>query len=301
VRSLFATLFQLTIPAGALPTDPRFVIGGDLPADLLAYYASFAIVPKPIPRRGIIIYDTGGQDYVYLILVTYVGFNTPRLACGSRNSFGVVEAWSIAPGNGAAGTLFSWGTRPNSAVPVAVAGTAINISLFSNGADRSTFAMVGGDMDLQGGSTLDVDNTSVAKVDSDVIVGRRITARGMFPNGTTTSATFVAMPGTPGDTIIKVYAATTLLVRISLTAFISPGVCDARVGININGVDTEVCVPLFFSSTGVRQVMSGEAEITGVPAGSQACAMVWRRAAGAGTMNVSTLDGFSLSVEEVAA
>lgn len=94
----FANFLDLTIPAGAQPGTARITIGARLPADLVAFYAGQPMAGTTV--GGLVMFQGGvGDDYDYLILVTYVGTNSPRLCAGTRNSFGVVETYAVAPSN----------------------------------------------------------------------------------------------------------------------------------------------------------------------------------------------------------
>lgn len=62
MRSLFATLRQLVIPAGAGASAPATVIGPDVPPELAARYAPGRVISAVIFRRG-------PMDYVYLAQV----------------------------------------------------------------------------------------------------------------------------------------------------------------------------------------------------------------------------------------
>jgi hypothetical protein len=126
--------------------------------------------------------------------------------------------------------------------------------------------------------------------------------RGLSGAGTTTSAAFVAMPGTPGLTIDKYYPAadTSLTCRCSYTLFSTVNGTDIRLGVRISGTDTEI-IQFFPTNANERYQTSGEVKVPGLAAGNYVVALVWRRASGTGTLTVSALDSFSFTVEEIAA
>lgn len=60
MRSLFAVLRSLTLPAGAQPGSPAIILGPDVPADLQAYYTG-----RGFPVASAIIYRLDASTYVY--------------------------------------------------------------------------------------------------------------------------------------------------------------------------------------------------------------------------------------------
>jgi len=108
------------------------------------------------------------------------------------------------------------------------------------------------------------------------------------------------MPGNPGFLLDKEYNTgdTEFVVRCNYAMFTTIAGTDMRVGIRINGVDTEV-IQFLPSTANVRFPLCGEAEVTGLAAGTYTCELVWRRASGTGTVTVTTSDSFSLAIEEV--
>jgi len=103
MRSLFAVIRQLVLPAGSPTTAARIVIGPDLPADLVAFYAAGSYTTV----GGIVMFNAGG-DYVYLIeVVSNTGATV--LAVGAKNSFGISEIYEIYPGSGSAFTEMLFG------------------------------------------------------------------------------------------------------------------------------------------------------------------------------------------------
>lgn len=94
MRSFFATLLKLVIPGGAGPTSDRIEIGGELPADLVAYYQSESYTPI----GGIVLFHPT-NEYDYIILALNAS-GVATLCIGVRNSFGVVDAIQIRPSAG---------------------------------------------------------------------------------------------------------------------------------------------------------------------------------------------------------
>lgn len=72
MRSYFATLRQLVLPAGAGPGTPKIVLGPDLPPPLKTYLF-YGSIP---PTAGIVFYGTFPADdtYTFLVLVQAANF-----------------------------------------------------------------------------------------------------------------------------------------------------------------------------------------------------------------------------------
>ncbi len=263
----------LTIPPFAGPNDPQIAIGPDIPADLQAFYTA-----QGTPVVGAIIFRTNAILYTYEAIVSG-GAGT---AVGtSRN--GVVAEYNILSTLTGAQSRQIFGNLTAAAVE------------FGSPSGTPTGSIL--NINAPTGKLTITDGGGLART----LATANETVRGAGANGTTVAAGYAAMPGTPGTSITKQFdaASTAIRVFIACTAFMSVGVAELEIGIQINATDTTV-TQFFFSNTGIRHQLAGEVKVTGLAAGTYVCAMRWRRTSGAGTINWSTVDSFSLTLEEVA-
>lgn len=124
--------------------------------------------------------------------------------------------------------------------------------------------------------------------------------RGAFPSGSTTSTTYVDMPG-PMDTTFTARGPSSgrpynMMVSISTYATVATG--NVFVGLNINGTDFDIC-QLFFNTLSQHQSFSGwrNLNIAGLTDGTNYTARLrWRVQSGV-TGNVDSNDIFSVRIE----
>jgi hypothetical protein len=106
MRSPFATLASLTIPAGAAPGDPALILGATPPAELVAYYST-----DPTSLTTIVacnLYRLSAGNYSYEVLLRNTGSTLMLRAIGSVNGgTDVVEemAFSVAALNSSNGRV----------------------------------------------------------------------------------------------------------------------------------------------------------------------------------------------------
>jgi hypothetical protein len=115
---------------------------------------------------------------------------------------------------------------------------------------------------------------------------------------TMTSATNVDLG--VSATITKLYADTVLAVDLSVAAFSTATNTEARFAVRVNSVDTDV-FSLFFNPASQHMFGMGSILLSGVPVGSQAVTVRWRRLSGTGTLTRNSSDWHSLKVTEQAA
>jgi hypothetical protein len=135
---------------------------------------------------------------------------------------------------------------------------------------------------------------------------------GPSPSQTTTSATFVDMPGatTPSVAFLKRYDLTA--VRFGLLAHmfvtVQPTVVQTAVRIaGTTGTDTAstftpidvVSGQLNFNVTGTHLPLAGWARAVSIPAGSYTLTARWRRISGTGVLTVDQNDLIALEVDEI--
>lgn len=118
--------------------------------------------------------------------------------------------------------------------------------------------------------------------------------------GSTTSATFVDMPGSPTLTFVKKYPASLTHVKafLSTGAFSSTTNTGVAFALAIAGVDRQILSTLI-NVANAHVYFSGEILLTGLPAGLLSATGRWRRTSGAGTLQSDGSDWTSLTLEEV--
>jgi len=170
VRSLFAVLRQLVIPAGSPITAPQIAIGPTIPAELVTYYATFGVtlVAAILYRKDATTYTydavTGGGSHVTgtvsagdvaeMWLYTHPSANFSSLIVGFRSpaSFGIgfpgVNGSSIDIAANAALNLFGAATATSTGTFLFQSGAQFNLAVGSVStvdgisAPRSMFAAV---------------------------------------------------------------------------------------------------------------------------------------------------------------
>jgi hypothetical protein len=250
VRSLFAVLRELVVPAGSPATSPSIILSGDVPSELTTYYAT-----ELASVVGYQAWRFSNTKYHYAANV----FNVAN----SFFCFGWVNAGVV---------------REVYRSSITAAGTAA--LLFSNR-----------------------EPTSKIIVGPDTVTAANHDSRALNTAGTTTSGTFVAMPGTPTFQVDKQYDSgeTELLVRwhhgLSSTATATEG----RLGVRINGGTTTEIIRWTFDVANVALPLSGERKITGIAAGIITLELMWSRTSGGGTLTSVASSAFSVVAQEVAA
>jgi hypothetical protein len=131
----------------------------------------------------------------------------------------------------------------------------------------------------------------------------RATTGGALGFGTTTSVTYVDMPGPVQLAFTKWYDLTTVVARIEVAAY-TTGAGDTGVRYAVNMAtgagSTDYDVAHFFFNPGVQHLpVAGTAPITGLVAGVYTVTARWRRTAGTGTLTVDSNDWLSMDLNEV--
>lgn len=120
--------------------------------------------------------------------------------------------------------------------------------------------------------------------------------------GTTTSATFVGLPGSPSVTLTKRFTDTDLRVMWGQTFFVTGAAAGAKFGVTTtaHGGISAFLGQLAEVNTALNShtSISGFTGITGVPAGTATWTGAWARLSGAGTLNTDTNDFWSMCIEE---
>jgi len=121
-----------------------------------------------------------------------------------------------------------------------------------------------------------------------------------FAAGTTTSATYVDLPGPPTVTIAKAYTDTRLFIALTATLTSTLANTSVRFAVNIAGVGDGDIAQLVINPANTHLQVAGSAVFPASVSGSVAVTGRWRRVAGGGTLTTGTDDWISISVMEVA-
>lgn len=117
--------------------------------------------------------------------------------------------------------------------------------------------------------------------------------------GSTSSATFVSMPGTPTAPFTKngnsLQSALSCCVELSMFASVQG---TAEVAVNINGIDNRVFISVA-PGTQVIYFSAGTVFVNGLTAGPFTAGVTWRISGGVGTYNQNTNCYVSLTINEV--
>ena len=120
-----------------------------------------------------------------------------------------------------------------------------------------------------------------------------------FAAGTTTSATYVNLPGPPTVTITKAYTNTRLFVTFTATLTSTLTNTSVRFAVNIPGVGDGDIAQLVINPATTHLQVAGSGIYSAAVSGSLTLTGRWRRVAGGGTLTVGTDDWVSISVMEV--
>jgi hypothetical protein len=131
-----------------------------------------------------------------------------------------------------------------------------------------------------------------ARMDADA-------TNGASAAGTTTSAAYADMPGSPAVTITKAYTNTRLKVDFHATCFSTAVTTVVRFAAGISGVGDGDIAQLFFNPAATHLQVSGSAIFPVPVSGSVTVTGRWRRVAGAGTISTDANDWVSISVQEI--
>jgi hypothetical protein len=116
--------------------------------------------------------------------------------------------------------------------------------------------------------------------------------------GTTTSATYVDMPGSPGLTITKLYDETSLRLTTHLSWFSTGSAASALFAATSGSSQAFLARQATANGTlNNHTVVSGTAIVSGINRGLQTWTGAWAKVGG-GTLSVDTTDFYSLCVEE---
>ena len=117
--------------------------------------------------------------------------------------------------------------------------------------------------------------------------------------GTTTSATYVNLPGNPSMTLTKTYLQTRIRLDLHVTSFSTLTNTSVRYAININGsTDGDMC-QIVINPANTHTQVSGTVIFPFTASGSVPLVARWRRPAGGGTLTTDTNDWLSMTAQEV--
>ena len=124
------------------------------------------------------------------------------------------------------------------------------------------------------------------------------------PGGTTTSATYVNVPGPQQITFIKASSLSDVKTSMAGTFFSTTTVAGAAFAANFVGPTTATYDVAHVASTNAslnaHTSYSGFIKRSDLPAGLYVVTAQWKRTGGTGTLNIDSNDMFDMCVEEVA-
>lgn len=132
------------------------------------------------------------------------------------------------------------------------------------------------------------------------LLGNNCTMVSSMASGTSTSAAYVAQPGSPSVVLTKRFDATSLRFSWDQTYFLSGADASVQFAAISSGGDQAFLGKVSVSSAALNAhtAVSGTVGYSGIPAGRQTWVGSWLRAAGAGTMSVDSGDFWTMCIEE---
>jgi hypothetical protein len=274
VRSILAALRQLVLPANASGTDPRIVIGPDVPSVI----ASFTInLPDGTSgsyiARAAFLYYLEYPDLYYFTAVCdkTSGFgNDSALITGSVNVSDVFVVQALDHQTFGTDIIRNmWGANADTA-------GRVEHYLYASSETRAQFFIPGG-----------------------MLSGERVDNNGSCTVDTTTSATSKQVAGSSVRTLSKHYDSTGIEIVTNLTASVSAINTTIGIGVEIDGTYFEATSLHINVANSHVQISGIRLTNTGLAPGDYACELHWRRVTGAATCNIDTNDRFSWSAREV--
>ncbi len=262
MRSLFATLTQLVIPAGGGPSSPAVVIGGaPFPPELVTFYAT-----EPATLVGVILKRADSTNYVYDALIIDA-FGAPNQVNGKVAAGVVNEVYRII---GSGVNALEFGFR--SPVP------------------RVIFNGVG---------TVRFTNGHALEIGGDLVCTRNKTYSAMSVVGSRNVNTFANVPNNPSVTLTKLGGATETDLVYWFSQGCFGGAINANVEFGADaGTGTAAGGNQFFNVALTHFNVAGGNRITNLAAGAYTVNLKWR--AIAGTIQTDANDRTYLHVAECA-
>lgn len=116
--------------------------------------------------------------------------------------------------------------------------------------------------------------------------------------GTTVSAAFANMPGSPTMTLVKQNASTRIRLDMHVTCLSTLANTSLQIGVLVNASDFAVA-SLVINPTSTHLQLSGTLIFTAAVSGSIPIVARWRRLAGGGTITQGTDDWVSMTAQEI--
>jgi hypothetical protein len=283
---------QIVIDAGAFYPNLNFyspdhsnfagiaITGGTSNADMIITSGQY-VPADTIPRSGRLWFDgAGGDVQIFQVMKSsnqasfggQIRISSTDMFVGYRDSDAAKFYYLTIDKNGTAG--------------------------FSSGVNLHMLA----------GSTLSIDSSPAStglSVQGNMISGSNFNVSvPTMPNGSTTSGTWVDMPGSPGFLFTKWFDNTSIEIEIHGSMFTSVAQAGFDVGASI-GVSGDFFVTGLRSPNGAlgshTAFPSGVTKVAGISHGIKLITGRWQRVQGTGTLNTDGGDVFSMTAREVAA
>lgn len=269
MRSFFATLRSLVLPAGAGPGSPAIIIGPAIPADLQAYYGGTIV--------ACIIYRFSATAYGYF----------------------AVTAATVVQGSSANGTvreLNRWITFGGSAEAFVTYGVLNPVIFRIDSPSSGSVVSLG---------SAAAGNKLPFSVNGHLVSGARVdTFRVNAPAGNTNSTVFVDYPGPVDITLDKGLGGTLtdVLIEVKGTCFSTVAGDGVEFAVNNAGTDYQLSAALRFANTNfnAHAQFGGGTRVHNLAAGSQTFRLRWRTQNGRDA-TVNNDDTLTFSAIEVSA
>lgn len=141
----------------------------------------------------------------------------------------------------------------------------------------------------------------VASLEAPVLFGAPVNLNAALAAGTTVSAFYANMPGSPTVTLDKGSASTSIRVDLHASLFSTLANTEVRLAVNINGTTDGDTVNFFINAANTHVQLASVAIFPFASVGSIPIIARWRRVSGGGTLTTNANDWISLAATEVPA
>lgn len=115
----------------------------------------------------------------------------------------------------------------------------------------------------------------------------------------TTSATYVDITGA-STSFTKLGGAleSDMIVRVSMSLFVTVATTGIKIGVNVNGTDTDAAIITLNTANAHSTLPTGTVRITALAAGAYTVKLRALRSAGTGTLTIDGSDSVSMDIRE---
>lgn len=116
-------------------------------------------------------------------------------------------------------------------------------------------------------------------------------------SGTTTSASYVNVPGTSSLAYTKKTSASKLVLTLNVSYWATAANTSTRLGLRVDTTDYD-CTNFFFNTNSLHMQVSCTIVLSGISAGSKTIQARWKRMSGTGTLSMDSGDWTNITVIE---